>query len=596
MNRYNPHLAFSKHFPQSLQSLAAALSQKLEEGHICIDLNEDPVYKNIPLQDQYTAVTDSGNYITAPFILHKEKVYLNRYFCYENTILNKIHDLILEGKAKSLQRVTALLIYKDNLKNIFQHNSENTNMQLIAAVSSYLNNFSVITGGPGTGKTTAVANLLALLYNENPNMKVAVAAPTGKASSRLDEVFMNYKNSAVEESINKKIISLKAVTIHRLLGGYKRFIHNAENPLDLDLLIVDECSMIDASLMAKLLMAVKNNCRVIFLGDRNQLSSVEAGSIFADICVAGLSEGNLFSSDFLNLLGQNDIITNELKTSHSDFLLKDTITELLKTHRFDLNKGISQFSRIVINGKSEELNYSEYTNIEAQDQSVIIIDSGNFDLNIDNHFLNLLEKIKAYFKEKDLSKSFELLNSFRILCTTREGKYGIYNMNRLIEQLISCRKSKNEFYHKQAVLITQNNHDLGIYNGDIGIIIDENEGKRDSEGHKLKESPAAYFKIKDELKRVPLMYLTDYETAFAMTIHKSQGSEYDNVYVFLPSDPEHPLLSRELLYTAVTRARKGCFVYGKEEVIRKTIEKRIKRVSGISSRLKIQNKPLNPNL
>jgi len=584
----NLHKIFSESFPTALQPLAEKLYERLEEGHICIDLKkEDYLLENIPEHKQLLRLKNPSEIEYAePFVLFDNKIYFHRYFQYENTILSKIEGLNYSAKFQRNARKESLLNKSEIFNKLFENNGSALNLQAVAAISTYLNNFSIITGGPGTGKTTTVAKLLSLLYLENADMKVAVAAPTGKASARLNEVFKSFKSEVISENIITKINKLEAKTIHRLLGGYQQFRHNADNPLDIDLLIVDECSMIDAALMAKMMSALAEGVRLILLGDKNQLSSVEAGSIFTDLCVAGLHNGNEYSSDFATFLRQLDLpYSSSIKTSSTGNPISDAITELNFSHRFKESEGIGNFSRLAISGNEEEFDYGAYTEKNQNNQFVKISDTIGLKIEEHSDFKMLLNDIKAYIKEDDLLLSFAKLNSFKILCATRDGKFGTHNINRLIEANLGLKIEKKDFYHKQPILITKNNPDLDINNGDIGIIINKNHHSKSIEGLKSEEKLSAFFEIKGKIVEIPLMYITDFETAFAMTIHKSQGSEYDKVFVFFPNNPEHPLLTRELMYTAVTRAKSACYVYASENVIRNCIRKQIKRVSGITDRL-----------
>ena len=574
----NPYYYFSQAFPEPLQHIAEILLQKLDEGHICIDLEDEAIQNTIKrdaLSNHYQLikVDDTENYQNQPFVLFKNKIYFNRYFRYENIILSKIKSLILSSKAVSADRKKRLEELKNQINIIFNVENDGIGWQLIGAISAYLNNFCIITGGPGTGKTTTVANLLALLFEDNHDLKVAVVAPTGKASARINESFKSFQNEKIKAEIVDKIKTIQALTIHRLLGGFRKYRHNAENPLDIDLLIVDESSMIDAALMARLFSALPEHSRLIMLGDRNQLSSVEAGSIFADLCLAGLESGNQFSRDFIQSVEKLFTEDNNfpLKVSGKSNLMLDCITELQISRRFDDQQGIGKFSKSVINGHQIEL--SDYKTTDSK-QFVKIISDSNIKLENDPDFMSLIAKIKDYIQEADIEKSIEKLNNFKVLCATREGNFGMNRINQLIEQLLGIKKGRSEFYHKQPILVTENNPELEIFNGDIGIIIEE----KDSDDYKKFR---AYFIVNQKLKKVATMHLNSYETAFAMTIHKSQGSEYNSVFVLLPSDPNHPLMTRELLYTAVTRAKLECYVYGSEE----TIKKRVKRVSGITSRI-----------
>jgi exodeoxyribonuclease V alpha subunit len=286
-------------------------------------------------------------------------------------------------------------------------------------------------------------------------MKVAVAAPTGKASARLNDVFKTFNIDGISENIIGKINNLEAKTIHRLLGGYRQFRHNAENLLDLDLLIVDECSMIDAALMAKMMAAVPEGARLILLGDRNQLSSVEAGSVFADLCVAGLQNGNVFSDDFISF--NNELIfpqSFQLNIGSGKTALSDAITELSISHRFKEGEGISRFSRLTISGKVEDFNYNDYIEDARTDQFVQIRDTKGLNIEENPEFKKLIKEIEAYLKEDDIAASFAKLNHFKILCATREGKFGMHSINRLIEKSLGIKTDKKDFYHKQPVLIT----------------------------------------------------------------------------------------------------------------------------------------------
>jgi exodeoxyribonuclease V alpha subunit len=582
MSKTDPHLFFGKAFPKALQNLAISLSRQLEEGHICIDLNDDnflSLEETISAKpDKLCIIENEDDYKPEPFVLYKNKIYFNRYFRYESIILKKIKTLISLGKEKTKERILKLLGIKHFFNSLFSQN-ESTNLQSVAALSAYLNNFCIITGGPGTGKTTTVANLLAMLFFDNPELKVSIAAPTGKAAARINDSFKDFKNNLIEEQVVNKIKEVKALTIHRLLGGYQNFVHHEKNLLDTDLLIVDECSMIDAALMAKLLSALPDSCRLILLGDKNQLSAVEAGSIFADLCVAGLLNSAVYSPFFIQTFQQLTESNNtNLQTSTSHNLLTDCITELEKSRRFDDDKKIAIFSKKVIKGE-KEMELKDYYHVSADEkQFVQIIPNDKLELQTEKVFRQLLVQIKDYIAEKDILKSFELLNNFKILCATREGNFGMNAINKLIENELNIKKINKTYYHKQPILITKNDLELEIFNGDIGIIIDENYGGE-------KPELIACFIVNGALKKIQLLHITDYETAFAMTIHKSQGSEYQNVYIFLPTDAENRILTRELLYTAVTRAKNSCYLYANEDVIRKTTNKQVSRVSGIIDRI-----------
>ncbi len=574
---------FANCFEPDIRPVAKLLTDKLTDGHICIDLNDKEENSinidKISRSPQLSVISDSSNYQIQPFVLYNNKIYLHRYFKYESTILNKIESLLSESTKNREKFLQELLMQKELIQNLFQKqpgDAQNDNWQLIAAIGAFLNNFSIITGGPGTGKTTTVSKLLALLFSTSPGMKVAIAAPTGKAAARINDTLKAFANKHVNDKILTKIREIKASSIHRLLGGYREFYFNEDNPLPFDVVIIDESSMIDSALMAKLLSAVPDDSRLIMLGDRNQLSSVEAGTIFGDFCHTRADSKNSFSKEYAGFLNEfipGYKLTEEHCTSEKN-MLTDCIAELEFSHRFDNAEGIGKFSKEVINSIDDNL--AEYRQHYNTDAYLKILNPEEARLTASkNDFTLLIDTYKEYIEEQDTLKALKLLNKVKVLCAVREGKYGIKALNMEIEKYLGFKKGSGEFYENQAVLITVNNNEIGIFNGDIGLI------RKDENGNKM-----AFFDINNELKAIPLMYITNYETAFAMTIHKSQGSEYEKVAVVLPANEQNKLLCRELLYTAVTRAKKQCFVYSTDEIIKKSISRKVKRVSGITERLK----------
>jgi len=412
-------------------------------------------------------------------------------------------------------------------------------------------------------------------------LKVALAAPTGKAAARINETLKVFKNEKASEEIIDKIQNLNASSIHRLMGGYQKFEHNQNKLLPYDVIIIDESSMIDAALLAKLMCAVNDKSRLIMLGDSNQLSSVEAGSIFGDLCQTRGDNKNRFSKEYINY--SNQFITDNLLTGDNiikadENLLTDCIVELEYSHRFENTKGIGKFSKDVINGIDTHLD--EYKQVVDIDRFVKILAPKELNLdNSSNDFTKLIEGFRDYINKEAIKDVLNELSKVKVLCAIRDGKYGVYNLNQMIEKHLGLKKENEVFYHNQPILITANNKELGIFNGDIGII------RKNTDDTKM-----AYFEIDGEIKAISLMYITDYETAFAMTIHKSQGSEYTNVAVVLTSNEQNKLLSRELLYTAVTRAKEKVFIYSSDEILKKTIATKVKRVSGITIRLQTLKK------
>jgi len=528
------HKIFAEYF-KGTETLAYALSSKLEEGNICLDIKEyqaklplileeqkakesfkekDSVFWTSPemFQEQCLEGLYATHSATAlkPFVIQNGKAYLQRYFQYETQILNNIKRL---G-----------------------------------------NNFQIITGGPGTGKTYSVSTKLVELFGRNPDLKVALAAPTGKAAARMNESIKNFAEkpeNKIEESIKTKLTGLAALTLHRLLGYQKDsvfFRHNEENQLPYDLVIIDECSMIDIAMMAKLLNAIHENTILYLLGDKDQLASVEAGSVFGDICRAGDSE-----------------------------ILKNKVEIKIKSWRFDSEKGIGKFSKQLITGSFTDIN--EY----IQDEQ----------LNIDTEYSDALFTQYAllylpFINEPDIKKALKKLNHVRFLCAIKQNKHSVAETNKRIERILSNAIDNHDlfypregFYHNQPVIVTQNNYELGIFNGDVGII-------RKIMVKNIETYYAHFENNEGEIVKIPAAYLNNYETVFAMTIHKSQGSEFENVVVILPENSGNKLLTRELLYTAVTRAKSKVLLQTSEEVLKRCADEEVSRASGLENRLKAE--------
>jgi exodeoxyribonuclease V alpha subunit len=529
-----PYKVFADFFEQrqpGLGILAGLVLRKLEEGHLCLD----PTLEEEKLSP---GILEPGPYLThdskevKPFILYKGNVYFQRYFKYETNIVQKISALVEEEQHVRQKRKELL----------YQHFSQEDVEQMLPAL---LNNFCIITGGPGTGKTWLIGNILCALYAQNPNLKVALAAPTGKAAARMNESLVRIKQECPQLPI--------ASTIHRLLGtvrGSVFFRHNADNRLEHDVVVIDESSMIDGALMAKLMDAVDPHKRLILVGDKDQLASVQAGSVFGDLC----------------------------KAAYKGSALEKHVIRLTVSRRFDSKKGIGKFSQSVLAGNTTCIEQT----ITHPDDELRIDTQYN-----ENLFRSYVSDYLKYIQETDIKEALKKLSQIRVLCAVREGEYGVYKTNRRIADFLHEQTRGNSetsqrlqpspgFYHNQPIMVTANMYDLGLFNGDVGLV------RYEKSGGKL----YAWFPGPDgEIKKVPTGYLMGYETVFAMTINKSQGSEFDKILVLLPHQKEIRILTRELLYTAVTRAKEDVLVQGSKEVLEETVKNKISRVSGLEARL-----------
>ncbi|BAX82368.1 exodeoxyribonuclease V subunit alpha [Labilibaculum antarcticum] len=605
------HRVFADYFDDTeIKALAYAVSKNLSEGHICLDIGayndlitgkeESEIIEINPfLQKSHLFCVDeikkssfvmNGDSETRPFVLQNGKLYLQRYFEYESEIIQQIKAFV-ENEERNLFKNRAILInQKEFIQTLFSSSdtvenlslAERVNWQLVAGLSVIQKHISIITGGPGTGKTTTVAKILAILYRDNPNLKVALAAPTGKAAARMKESLSQARDILpnLSQDVKDRFDDLEAKTIHRLLG-YKMnspyFRHDAINKLDYDLIVVDESSMISAPLMAKLFAAVSPLTRIVLLGDKNQLASVEAGSVFGDICLSLGEDMNRFSEEngaFMNsFISQADAQMSEkfIRTTPVVNLMAEHIVELKRSHRFKSTEGIGLFSKALIQGSVSEKDYQDSEN--CQGEFVKVEENENSPI-----LSELMIKYKRYICEENIAKALQYINDVRFLCAVHEGKYGVKHYNMLIAKFLqqkSLLSPQEGFYENQPIIVTRNDYSLGLYNGDVGII-------RNDENGVLK----AWFEgVDGELKQVLPGFISAFDTVFAMTIHKSQGSEFSSVAVILPGDEDLAILTRELLYTGITRGKKEVILFGSKTVINDAAQRKVERASGIMERI-----------
>lgn len=588
------HQQFAEYFQtEPLKPYLYLLSKKLSEGHICVDLDKmddeeltSAGYVNFLSKKDVARehLVSDGNEVK-PVVLFNNRLYLQRYFRYETIILNRIKVFTESEQTQSNQRLEDLKNRADFIKAQFEtaiadpgQNDENINWPLAAAITAVLNNFTIITGGPGTGKTTTIAKILSILFSINPALKVALAAPTGKAAARMLESLKTAASNI--DLLKSKIEALEPSTIHRLLTTIKNspyFKHNRENTLNYDVVIVDESSMIDAALFAKLLDATGAETKLILLGDKDQLASVEAGSLFGDLCRAQ-GKLNFFSKARAGLI--NSFISDPAQQISSHFVdnlsvhtLFEHVIELKRSHRFSNDKGIGKFSKAIIQNNEPAIK-DFFSNTDEQ----VLIDTSYSD----KIFEQFISGYRAFVKEKDTVIALKKINKLRVLCAVREGEHGLYATNRKIEKYLQQQKLirfTGDFYENRPIMVTRNNYDLQLFNGDIGII-------RPDENGVLK---AWFVAPNGDIRAVLPGYISHAETVYAMTIHKSQGSEFDQVLVSLPKSDDITILTRELLYTAITRAKRKLILQGTEGTILRIAKAGVERGSGIIDRFLLGN-------
>ena len=438
-------LQFALAFPEPLvHPHAWLLAKRLLEGHICISLDTDPqlasgspagAYPSTQqLADRPLWIGNAG--ATTPFILHRNRLYLHRYFQYETAILGHIHRLLNAEIATRSDKMDALLQHLNLISSLeADYPLQNlppelcADWSLAAVLMACLQHFTILTGGPGTGKTTTVAKILWLQYTLQPNCRIALAAPTGKAATRMADSLQS-TTLPLPDAIRNKLQQLQPVTLHRLLGAKQDdiyFRHNENNPLPYDLVIVDECSMIDVALFAKLLSAIGSSTRILLLGDKNQLASVEAGSLFGDLC-SQTDAINTFSSDTQNFINRFIATPGRslpISANNTPHPLAEHIIELQYSHRFSSLSGIGRLSDAILHNRTTILDEFLLNNNGGE----VSITSPDSDSNL-NAFIDGYE---AYIREPDIYQALQLFQQQRILCAMREGKGGLAECNQLAE-------------------------------------------------------------------------------------------------------------------------------------------------------------------
>lgn len=576
---------------QELALAAALVSYHTRLGHICLDLaavagkaafqaDESASILHCPdLGNWRAALLDSGVVADpgrfSPLVLDdKNRLYLYRYWDYEAKLIQFVQSRV-KRDSDILSSTSA-----SDLNMLFPGTiAEETDWQKIAAMVSMVQKFTVISGGPGTGKTTTVAKILALLIRQSQaDLKIALAAPTGKAAARLQEAIQLAKKKLNGTDTIRDAIPENASTIHRLLGpipGTPYFRFNENNTLHADVIVIDEASMVDLPLMAKLMQALPAHTRLILLGDKNQLASVEAGAVFGDICDAGTTHG--FTQNFAGWLERESGIHDaDVLVEESSKPIQNCMVQLRKSYRFPENSGIYAISHAINEGQSgaalELLKRGSLKDFQlhplpkTEDLAPVLW------RRIAGHF----QGFKAIQHPEE---AFHHLNKFRILCALREGPFGVKAINMLIERMLREQRiisGEDAWYAGKPVMITKNDYNLNLYNGDVGIVLKDLEAENDLR---------VFFPGLDgQVRKFHPLRLPAHETVYALTIHKSQGSEFDDVLVILP-DRDYPVLTRELVYTAITRAKKRVEVWASEAVFKAAVSRKIIRSSGLRDAL-----------
>lgn len=570
---------------------AACVSAEAGEGHVCLPLSnlcEDSLFAGrqpaLALaiwqaagkpddwpsrMADWSAVSD-GSRVT-PLVLSNQRLYLHRLWHSEG----RVADFFAAQDVKTAFDMRAA---GDVLNSLFGDQPEN--WQKIAAAVALTRKTAVISGGPGTGKTTTVAKLLAALIRLNPGaLRIQLAAPTGKAAARLTESLGRALQDLAVSDEERRRFPAEATTLHRLLGAQpdtQRLRYHAGNPLHLDVLVVDEASMVDLSMMAKLIAALPAHARVVFLGDRDQLASVEAGAVLGDICRCTESGYSLARAEQLALLTG---CTLQGSDDGQAPVVRDSICLLQKSYRFDASSGIGQLAKAINLGDAEQVRAVfaaahddvSYQTLNSAEAYQVMLDE------VAQGYQPFLQLIR---QQADPAEVIAAFGRYQLLCALRDGPFGVQGLNQRIEQrLMQLQRIRrpgigSRWYAGRPVMITRNDSALGLFNGDIGITL------RDEEGN-LK----VFFPLPDgSIKAIQPSRLPSHETAWVMTVHKSQGSEFDHTALVMPTQ-FLPVLTRELVYTAITRARKQLTIYSEPGVFQRAVQLQTQRRSGLVERL-----------
>lgn len=681
-----------------------ALSLKLDDGDICVKIEENSVKKlifdkicsNLYENDEFSAelvkeleqkiqafvqrvVTSSKEGLLklknpivsddlndkAPLFVYapnteQERIYFRSFYVYEHCASTFVKE---KSHSKTEYCQSEIDYLKNALSILFDDSNAKVNWQKVAAASSYLSDFSVICGGPGTGKTTTVLKLLMLLLAKDPDehKQILLCAPTGKAATRMVEsiegqlqkgsdFLKTFKllcdDNHVQES--QKLLDMipkTATTVHKcikVIPHKEKPVYNESNPLPCDILVVDEVSMISLSLFAKLIKAIGPNTKVILLGDKDQLFSVEPGTVFSDLCSV-LNQKNPISKAKLKLLSEITSYSEDslLQKNGLGYNISENVSMLVESHRFKSTSKLgllaTRVNQITEDNKNEVDSWYKDENLITENKSDkelfdkdaevcsifindksrvglrsmssrISIDSQKF-LSAKDEFLSYLSELNFIVKNEDVAKiAFDRLNHYRILCANRNGPLGTVEINKKVNSDVQTflKKSKlnfrydpEDFYPGKVILITKNDSFLNVDNGDVGFVAFSTKDDKAENRLKVffppKDGSLKQDKLYGSIRVISSERLGDYESGFAMTIHKSQGSEYSYVCMVLCAT-YNPVLTKELIYTGLTRAKSKDIPVGNEivtvggkvsiitdkELFKECVVKRVHRESGLS--------------
>ncbi|SPB17639.1 exodeoxyribonuclease V subunit alpha [Caballeronia novacaledonica] len=615
---------------------ALAMSRATAQGHVCLSLAALARRHDARFGEARDALLASGVACLArsdargdvadllPLVIDEDgRLYLARYFDYERRLAKALVERSRDARVPVSPQDIAQ--HAGRIARYFGPREDgDIDWQRVAALVALAGRLTIVSGGPGTGKTTTVVGVLACLLDADPDVRIALAAPTGKAAQRMQEALIERADELPPELAKR--LPRTSFTLQRLLGVQSdgRFRHHRDNPLPYDVIVVDEASMIDVALAAHLLEAVAPASRLVMLGDKDQLSAVEAGAVFAELSAqpsfsaagrariaAALSidakrletalphEKTPKSEAQLGLFDTAPADDSEgygalfdtlpedwsARGGERESALTDCVVWLQKNYRFGLDSDIGRLSIAIRNG-------DEHAALEALDPSgaraAVLFDDGDAALSertlarLARGFAPYADALSAVLDggEADHAALFDALNRFRVLCATRKGPRGVDEVNARIaakvrEQAGIALALGAQWFAGRPVIVTRNDYALGLFNGDIGIALPGVDG-----------SLRVAFRMADgALRYVSPAALPPHDTAFALTVHKSQGSEFEHAALVLPGAFVR-VLSRELVYTAITRAKRKVEVIGSAAIFAQAVREPTRRDSGLAARMR----------
>ncbi len=579
---------------------AALLSERNQLGDVCVELARYAEQILFNATDEHEAVYApdvaqwQGRLLASscvgepgaktPMIIEDGRLYLQRFWLYECAVQAAITARLIN--IDSLQ----IAPLREGLERLFpanKYDNQTPDWQKLACALALSRRFAVISGGPGTGKTTTVVKVLALLFEQNPALRIRLAAPTGKAAARMVESIRGARKRLQLAPEIAGLLPDEASTLHRLLAyqdgnGFRGFRHNRDNPLLVDCLVIDEASMIDLPLMWSLLEACPDDMRIILLGDRDQLASVEAGNVLGDI--TGHGQALHYSQGLAALLQElTGIDAQALPIADGVPAIADSLALLRTSHRFAADSGIGELASAVNNGEAEiALRLLQSASVDVNELAfndiVWLQPPTDSYTGLSAQVLQwALAQYRLYFSCQEVGQALQVFARARLLCAAHEGPLGERELNRQVAERLRMAGLLvgGDDAHGTPVMVTVNDYEMGLFNGDIGLLWKSPTGVLE----------ACFPDLDGEVRHIPAASLPEHVSAWAMTVHKSQGSEFDEVLLILPNEAKSPLLLRELVYTGITRARARLLLHSTRHSLAKACKTPVQRSSGLAARL-----------